>query len=76
MNYEELKRANELVEKIREIDVYLKTTRCSLGNIRLDVDVHVIYFDNKYKEKYEDIIKEIRAELIEELKELGVVEND
>ena len=74
MNYEELKKANELVEKIREIDVYLKTTRYASGKIRLGVDVHVIYFGNKYKEKCEDIIKEIRAELIEELKELGVTE--
>lgn len=74
MNYEELKRAKELVEKIREIDDYLKTTRYNLGKIRLGVDVYVIYFGNKYKEKCEDIIKEIRAELIEELKELGVTE--
>lgn len=74
MNFEELKRANELVGKVREIDVYLKTTRCSLGKIRVGVDVYVIHFDNKYKEKCEDIIKEIRNELVKELKELGVTE--
>ena len=76
MNYEELKRANELVKKIREIDNYLKTIKYTLEKIRLGVDVYVIYFDNKYKEKYEDIIKEIRDELVKELKELGVTEND
>lgn len=74
MNYGELKRANELVEKIREIDDYLKMTKYTLGKIRLGVDVHVIFFGNKYKEKCEDIIKEIRNELVKELKELGVTE--
>ena len=43
--------------------------------IEIRVHCHVIFFDNEYKQKFDDTLKEIRAELIEELKILGVVED-
>ena len=74
MNYEELKRANELVEEVKEIDLTLSMIETNTRSIRIGVKDYLMYFDNKYKEKFIPIIKEIRAKLIEELKELGVTE--
>lgn len=74
MNYEELQMANDLVKKIREIDFHLKMTVRSTANIRISVNSHVIFFDNKYKQKFDDFLKEIKTEMIKELNELGVTE--
>lgn len=76
MNYAELQMANDLVKKIREIDFHLKMTERSPGDIRISVNSHVLFFDNKYKQKVDDALKRIKKELVEELKELGVNEND
>lgn len=75
MNYEELQVANDLVKKIKEIDFHLKMTERSPGNIRISINSHVIFFDNKYKQKVDDALKGIKDELVEELNELGVVED-
>lgn len=74
MNYAELQMANDLVKKIREIDFHLKMTERSLSSIRIGVNSHVIFLDNKYKQKVDDALKRIKNELVEELKELGVTE--
>lgn len=74
MNYAELQMANDLVKKIREIDFHLKMTVRSTANIRISVNSHVIFFDNKYKQKFDDFLKEIKTEMIKELNELGVTE--
>ena len=76
MNYKELQVANDLVKKIREIDFHLKMTERSLSDIRISVNSHVIFFDNKYKQKVEDALKRIKNDIIEELKELGVAEDN
>ena len=75
MNYEELQVANDLVKKIREIDFHLKMIVRSTANIRISVNSHVIFFDNKYKQKVDDALKRIKNELVEELNNLGVVED-
>ena len=49
-------------------------TKRSPGNIRISVNSHVIFFDNKYKQKFDDTLKEIRDNMVEELNKLGVVE--
>ena len=74
MNYEELKRANELVKRIREIDFHLKMTVRSTGNIKIRVNSHVMVLDNEYKQRFDKFLKEFRNELVKELKELGVTE--
>ena len=76
MNYAELQVANELVKKIKEIDFHLKMTERSPNDIRISVNSHVIFFDNKYKQKVDNALKRIKNELVEELKELGVNEDD
>ena len=74
MNYTELQKANDLLGEIKEIDFYLRVTDDAIGNIRVSTNNRVIFFNNKYKPKFMAIMKEIRNELIEELKELGVTE--
>ena len=75
MNYTELQKATDLLKKITEIEFYLKTTKMSLSNIEIRVHTHVIFFNNEYKQKFDDILKEIRDDMVEELKLLGVVED-
>lgn len=75
MNYTELQKATDLLKKITEIDFYLKTTKMSLSNIEIRVHTHVIFFNNEYKQKFDDTLKEIRDDMVEELKLLGVVED-
>ena len=75
MNYKELQKATDLLKKITEIDFYLKMTKMSPSKIEIRVHCHVIFFNNEYKQKFDDTLKEIRAELIEKLKILGVVED-
>lgn len=74
MNYTELQKANDLLGEIKEIDFYLRVTDDAIGNIRISINNRVIFFNNKYKVKFVAIMKEIRNELIEELKKLGVTE--
>ena len=74
MNYTELQKANDLLGEIKEIDFYLRTVDGTTGNIKISIYNRMIFFNNKYKQKFVAIMKEIRAELIEELKELGVTE--
>lgn len=50
-------------------------TEASLSNIEIRVNSHVIFFDNKYKQKVDDALKRIKNELVEELNKLGVVED-
>lgn len=76
MNYTELQKATDLLKKITEIDFYLKTTKMSLSNIEIRVHTHVIFFNNEYKQKFDDTLKEIRDDMVEELKLLGVVEDE
>ena len=74
MNYTELQKANDLLGEIKEINFYLRVTDDAIGNIRISTNNRVIFFNNKYRPKFVAIMKEIRNELIEELKELGVTE--
>lgn len=76
MNYTELQKANDLLGEIKEIDFYLRVVDEAIGNIRISINNRVIFFNNKYNPKFVAIMKEIRNELIEELKELGVTEYD
>lgn len=75
MNYKELQVANDLVKKIREIDFHLKMTERSPSSIRIGVNSHVIFLDNKHKQNVDDALKRIKNELVEELNKLGVVED-
>lgn len=76
MNYKELEKANGLLNEIRDIDFHIRQIEHPRNCARITVDDYFISFNDKYKERFVNILKEIRAELIEELKELGVTENE
>lgn len=74
MNYRELEKANELLNEIREIDLKLRQLENPLK--RITINDYFIPFNEKYKQKFTAILKEIRDEMVKELNELGVTEND
>lgn len=82
MNYEELEKANNLYKEIQKINNVLATVKSYNSKIRVstyyrlaDMDFdEIVYFSNKYKEKILEVINEIRDEMINELNELGVIE--
>ena len=76
MNYEELEKANGLLNEIRDIDFHIRQIEHPLNRARISVDDYFISFDEKYKQKFTAILKEIRDEKLKELNELGVTEND
>nr|DAO14947.1 MAG TPA: hypothetical protein [Caudoviricetes sp.] len=76
MNYKELEKANGLLEEIREIDLKLKQLEHPFNRARITIDDYFISFNEKYKQKIVDILKEIKDEMVKELNELGVVEDD
>lgn len=76
MNYRELEKANELLNEIRDIDFHIRQIEHPRNRARITVDDYFISFNDKYKEKFVNILKEIRDEKLKELNELGVVEDD
>ena len=76
MNYRELEKANGLLEEIKEIDLKLRQLEHPFYRVRITIEDYFISFNEKYKQKFVDILKEIRDEMVKELNELGVVENE
>lgn len=76
MNYKELEKANGLLEEIKEIDLKLRQLEHPFDRVRISIDDYFISFNEKYKQKFVNILKEIRDEMVEELNKLGVTEND
>lgn len=76
MNYKELEKANGLLVEIREIDFHISQIEHPLNRVRITVDDYFISFNDKYKQKFVDILKEIRDEKLKELNELGVTEDE
>lgn len=76
MNYRELEKANGLLEEIKEIDFHISRIEHPINRIRITLDDYFISFNERYKQKFTAILKEIRDEKLKELNELGVTEND
>ena len=76
MNYKELEKANGLLTEIKEIDFHISQIEHPINRVRITVDDYFISFNDKYKQKFTAILKEIRDEKLKELTELGVTEND
>lgn len=76
MNYKELEKANGLLNEIRDIDFHIRQIEYPLNRARITIGDYFISFNDKYKEKFVNILKEIRDEKLKELNELGVTEND
>ena len=76
MNYKELEKANGLLNEIRDIDFHIRQIEHPLNRARITVDDYFISFNDKYKEKFVNILKGIRDGMVKKLNELGVTEND
>ena len=76
MNYRELEKANGLLNEIKEIDYKLRQLEHTFNYVKISINDYTMCFKDKYKEKFVNILKEIRDEMIKELNELGVVEGD
>lgn len=76
MNYKELEKANGLLTEIREIDFHIRQIEHPLNRARITIDDYFISFNDKYKQKFTAILKEISDEKLKELNELGVTEGD
>lgn len=76
MNYKELEKANGLLEEIKEIDFHISRIEHPINRARISIDDYFISFNDKYKQKFTAILKEIRDEKLKELNELGVTENE
>ena len=76
MNNKELEKANGLLEEIKEIDFHISRIEHPINRVRITLDDYFISFNEKYKQKFTAILKEIRDEKLKELNELGVTEND
>lgn len=74
MNYKELEKANGLLEEIKEIDFHISRIEHPINHVRITLDDYFISFNDKYKQKFTAILKEIRDEKLKELNELGVTE--
>lgn len=75
MNYTELEKANKLLNEIKNIDRMIEDI-VDYNHVEIETEYAGGHFGEKHKQKFVNILKEIKNELIEELKELGVVEND
>lgn len=76
MNYKELEKANGLLEEIKKIDFHISRIEHPINRVRITLDDYFISFNDKYKQKFVNILKEIRDEKLKELNELGVTENE
>lgn len=83
MNYKELKRAGELYEEINKINDFLNRLKTYSTNIKIstnfqsfNISDEIVYFSGEHKQKFVNILKEIRDEMVKELNELGVTEDD
>lgn len=83
MNYKEFKRANELYKEINKINDFLKKIKTYSTDIKVstnfqsfNISDEIVYFSGEHKQKFVNILKEIKEEMIEELNELGVTEDD
>jgi len=82
MNYEELQKANDLLEKIKNVNDVLRAVKVYNNNIKISTNYrftgvdfdYSVCFGGNHKSKILEAIKGIRDELVEELNKLGVVE--
>lgn len=73
MNYKELEKANGLLNEIKNIDRMTEDI-VDYNYVEIETEHAGSSFEEKHKQKFINVLKEIRNELVEELKELGVTE--
>lgn len=73
MNYTELEKANGLLNEIKDIDRMIEDI-VDYNYVEIETEYVEKFFREKHKQKFVNVLKEIKNELVEELKELGVTE--
>lgn len=74
MNFRETKEANKLIDKIEKLDAFTMDVQNPARTLTVSTSFNGVTIKEGYKFKIIQVILEMRRELSEELKELGVTE--
>lgn len=74
MNFRETKEANKLIDKIEKLDAFTMDVQNPARTLTVSTSFNGVAIKEEYKFKIIQVILEMRRELSEELKELGVTE--
>nr|DAX25125.1 MAG TPA: hypothetical protein [Caudoviricetes sp.] len=75
MNYIELREANDLLDEIENLDALIFDIQHTERILKVFTSHKEVSIKNSYKNKIKQALLEIKGELVEELKELGVTED-
>ena len=76
MNFREIKEANKLIDEIENLDTLIFDLQHTERILKVFTSHKEVSIKNSHKTKIKQAILEIKGELVEELKELGVTEYD
>lgn len=76
MNYKEVREANELIDELENLDTLIFDLQHTERILKVFTSHKEVSIKNSHKTKIKQALLEIKGELVEELKELGVTEND
>ena len=72
MNQREIRKANELLNELENIDMFLKKTQLTGYCVEVSLADENIYLYKRGREKIIETVKEIRKDIIQELEKMGV----
>lgn len=73
MNYKELENAINLLNETKKIDMMIEDI-VDYNYVEIETEHATNYFGEKHQQKFINVLKEIKEEIIKELNELGVTE--
>ena len=76
MNYEELREANGLLDELENLDTLIFDLQHTERILKVFTSHKEVNINNSHKNKIKHALLEIKGELVEELKELGVTEEE
>lgn len=74
MNYKEVREANELIDELENLDTLIFDLQHTERILKVFTSHKEVSIKNSHKTKIKQALLEIKGELVEELKELGVME--
>lgn len=72
MKIEDVKKANELLKELENVDSLLKKSQLTGYCVEVSLADENIYLYKRGKEKIIETVKEIRKDIIQELEKMGV----
>lgn len=76
MNYKEIKKANKLIDELENLDSFITDVQIPGNTLKVYTNFNNVTLKEEHKTKVIQVIFGIRRELAEELKKLGVTEED